>query len=106
MLNHPSVGMLEEVEKLLRQFNSNKITFIDYAETSKEKVKIGNSFYIRGIINKYCKQTKLTLLLHDRGELIGKQIFKTINKVYAKNQPSIIFTHYLLEPTNPLRSTA
>lgn len=33
----------------------------------KEGEKIGNAFYMKGIVNKYCKNTDLTLLLHDSG---------------------------------------
>jgi hypothetical protein len=45
----------------------------------------------------------LTLLLRDSGELIGLQVFKVIDKVYQTEKYPIIFTHYLLESSHPLR---
>ena len=42
-------------------------------------------------------------MLRDSGELIGLQVLKVIDKVYQSERHPIIFTHYLLESSHPLR---
>jgi hypothetical protein len=93
VINSPEMHMLEDVNRLISAFPDINVTLIDKLITN---YPLAASFYPIAVVRKYCKETNLTLMLRDNGELIGSQNFKVINKINHEFKPPVIFTNYLL----------
>lgn len=76
--NTPDLGLQAEVLGLIKELSKARETIV--IDRIKGQGNEASSIYYA--LHKYCKNTELTIILTDKGELIGQYAFSLINEVH------------------------
>ena len=86
--------MEQNIVNLLRELSDGRAVLLDRIQQGTDYGEAGAFYYAA---HHYCRNSPITVMLHDRGELIGETVFSVINEAHQATENPLVMSNYLLD---------